>query len=109
MQQSGLAATRGSDDADELAGMHLKINVVESEKALSRLRAITEANLTEADFGNPCCHRAYRTADGDWPLFARRSAGASRGVTVPRTRKLSGKLLNVGAHGMAFRPFSART
>src|ERR1700734_2394140 len=70
MQQSGFAATRGSDDADELAGMHLKIDVVESEQALSRLRAITEANLAEADFANPCFHRAYGTVDGDWPLFA---------------------------------------
>src|SRR5580692_1086526 len=48
MKQCGLPATRRTDNADKLAGMHLKVNVVESQKALSALRTIAEADFDEA-------------------------------------------------------------
>ena len=68
MQQRGLAATGGTDDADELSGAHLQIDVVESEQALAALRAITEADFAEADLGN--LRRNWRANAGGRPRLA---------------------------------------
>src|SRR5208282_2644362 len=40
------------NNVDELSGMHLKIDVVESQQSLPALGAVTQADFAQADLGN---------------------------------------------------------
>ena len=98
MQQRGLAATRGADDADELSSLHLQVDVVESQQALAALRAIAQADFAEADLGNSGGDIAHRTVDRDRTHLAAGSARVSCEAWVDRDRELAGKFLDVGTH-----------
>ncbi len=50
VEQSGLTAARGPDDAEKFARLNLKIDVVESKQALPGLRAVAERDVVQADF-----------------------------------------------------------
>ena len=72
MQQRGLAAAGGADDADKFAGAYLKIDVVEGEQALAALRAVTQANFAEADLRSRDAEvPAAASAAGDGPRLDR--------------------------------------
>ena len=108
MQQRGLAATGGADDADEFSGMHLKIDVVESEQALAVLGAITQADFAEADFGDSRRNGARGAADRDRADFAAGSAGVSREARVNGSTGIgncAGKFCTLVLIGSPFVPF----
>ncbi len=60
VQKSGLAASGGPDDADELSGSDLKVDVVERKQAFAALRAIAQRDVVQADFGNSRHAGAHR-------------------------------------------------
>jgi hypothetical protein len=66
VEQGGLAATGRADNADELAGLNLKVDVIKSQQVLTLLRAIAEANFAEAHLGSLRRYRMYRVNNGDW-------------------------------------------
>ena len=113
MQQRGLAAAGGTDDANELAGLNLKVDVIEGEQALSALGPVTETDIAQADLSDRRRCGMSGTANGDGTQFSAGITGMCRDARIEArssgNRKLAGKFLNVRAHWIAFRPFSART
>ena len=87
-------------------GVHLQVDVVESEQALSSLRAVTEADVAEPDLGGLRRNGANWAADRDRPNLSGLNTSVSREARVQdrtggrtgRNRKLAGKFLNVRAH-----------
>ena len=92
MQQRGFTATGGADDADELSGTHLKINVVESEQALSALGVVARADLAQADLGRLLRNRGRGAANRDWPQLAVRTTRS----TASEDRKQGRRELETG-------------
>ena len=86
MQQRGLAATGRSDNANEFAGTHLKIDAVESEQTLAALRAVAEADVAQADFlwrrRKIVGIEQYRGWRGNSPLLAKTARNGA--LAVPR-------------------------
>jgi hypothetical protein len=75
VEQGGLAASGRADDADKLPGLDLQVDVVESEKPFTRLRAVAQADFAEADFGSISGCRTPRVADGDRAEFLSMAPG----------------------------------
>src|SRR5271165_2848233 len=109
MQQRGLAAAGGANDAQELAGFDFEVDVVERKQAFAALRAIAQADVAQPNFGDSREIRVRAMSDGNRTNLSTRIGGPSRESRIGGNWKLRGEPLYIGAHWIAFRPFSART
>src|SRR5260370_12826727 len=73
MQEGGLAASRGPNDAEKLARPNLEIDVIKRQKPFPALRPVTQAYFAQADLGG---------FGGDLPPLV---ANRSRRKLRPRT------------------------
>ena len=64
MQQRGLAASRGTDDAEKFSRFDLQVNLVERQQAFAALRAIAERNIVQPDFRDHRRNWPYNVAHG---------------------------------------------
>src|SRR5579863_662715 len=105
MEQRGLAAARGADDAEKFSGSNLKVDVIQSKESFARLGAVAQGDAVESNFRDLRRDVAYPAA------CRRRSDSASRASRggVHWNRELSRKIVCARAHWIAFRFFSART
>jgi hypothetical protein len=76
----------------------LQIDVVESQQALSALRAITEADLAEAHLGSLGRNRMIGNIERDWSRPGPDTSRVRREARVDGKRELARKLLYVRAH-----------
>src|SRR5271166_791522 len=109
MQQRRLATAGGPDDAQELARSDFEVDTVEGKQTFAALRAIAQADLAQANLRDSREISVRAMSDGSRTNLSTRIGGASRESRIGGNWKPRGEPLYVGAHWIAFRPFSART
>src|SRR5690348_4145577 len=98
MQQRGFSATRGANNAHELAGAHLQVDAVEGEQALSTLRAVAEANVAESNLGNAPSSGVHRPSNGGGTQLATTVTGTRRDDCLDWNWELSRNVVRAAAH-----------